>query len=209
MIRRLTMTALTLMISAPLAAQVPDGMMMRVDRSTNAADPDDVPDVTVATMGSGFHVTTGPAVVLWKEADTASRPFTLEGRFVLGEPSSHANYYGLIYGGGSLDGERQNYMYFLIAQNGTYIVKHRAGDNVHDIQGRTESDAIVTPGDDGRAINQLSVRVGTDETEFVVNGTVVHTVANEGMAGRTDGVWGVRVNHVIPNMHIDGLGISR
>jgi hypothetical protein len=209
MIRRLTMTALTLMISAPLAAQVPDGMMMRVDRSTNAADPDDVPDVTVATMGSGFHVTTGPAVVLWKEADTASRPFTLEGRFVLGEPSSHANYYGLIYGGGSLDGERQNYMYFLIAQNGTYIVKHRAGDNVHDIQGRTESDAIVTPGDDGRAINQLSVRVGTDETEFVVNGTVVHTVANEGMEGRTDGVWGVRVNHVIPNMHIDGLGISR
>jgi len=29
------------------------------------------------------------------------------------------------------------------------------------------------------------------------------------MAGRTDGIWGVRVNHVIPNMHIDGLGISR
>jgi hypothetical protein len=38
---------------------------------------------------------------------------------------------------------------------------------------------------------------------------VVHTVENTGMAGRTDGIWGVRVNHVIPNMHIDGLGISR
>ncbi len=58
-------------------------------------------------------------------------------------------------------------------------------------------------------MNQLEVRVGGDETEFVVNGTVVHTVENTGMAGRTDGIWGVRVNHVIPNMHIDGLGISR
>lgn len=209
MIRRLSMAAFALMIAAPLSAQVPEGMMMRVDRSTNAADPDDVPEVTVVTMGEGIHVTTGPAVVLWKADDTASRPYTLSGRFVMGEPSSHANYYGLIYGGGSLDGEGQNYMYFLIAQNGTYIVKHRGGENVHDVQGRTPHDAIVTPDDDGRAVNQLQVRVGTDETEFLVNGTVVHTVANEGMAGRTDGIWGVRVNHVIPNMHIDGLGISR
>lgn len=208
MMRRVSMAAFALLIAAPLTAQVPEGMQMRVDRSTNAADPDDVPDVTVATMGSGFHVSTGPAVVLWKDTDTAERPFTLSGRFVLGEPSSHANYYGFVYGGGALDGERQNYMYFLIAQNGTYIVKHRAGENVHDIQGRTENDAIVTPDADGRAVNQLEVRVTEDETAFVVNGTVVHTVANEGMAGRTDGIWGVRVNHVIPNMHIDGLTIS-
>ena len=209
MVRRITIALFALCIATPLTAQVPEGMQMRVDRSTNAADPDDVPEVDVRVMGDGFHVTTGPAVVLWKDDDNASRPFTLSGRFVLGEPSGHPNYYGLIYGGGSLGEAGQNYMYFLVAQNGTYIVKHRAGDNVHDIQGRTEHDAIETPDSDGRSVNQLEVRVGNDETEFVVNGTVVHTVENSGMAGRTDGVWGVRVNHVIPNMHIDGLGTSR
>ncbi len=88
-------------------------------------------------------------------------------------------------------------------------MKHRAGENVHDIQGRTAHDAVVVPDESGRSVNMLEVRVGESETEFVVNGTVVHTVANEGMAGRTDGIWGVRVNHVIPNMHIDNLGIVR
>ncbi len=57
--------------------------------------------------------------------------------------------------------------------------------------------------------HRLEVRVGNDETEFVVNGSVVHTVANSGMAGRTDGVFGVRVNHVIPGVLVENLGVSR
>ncbi len=208
MLRKISLAALALLIATPLAAQVPAGMQMRVDRSTNAADPDDVPEVTVRTVDGGFQVNTGPAVVLWRESDTASRPFTLAGTFTLLEPSSHANYYGLVYGGGSLDGARQNYMYFLVAQNGTYIVKHRAGENVHDIQGRTRHDAVVMPGEDGRSVNRLEVRVGEAETQFVVNGTVVHTVENTGMAGRTDGIWGVRINHVIPGVLVEDLGTS-
>ena len=58
MIRRLTMAALAIMIATPVAAQVPAGMMMRVDRSTNAADPDDVPEVTVTAAENGFQVST-------------------------------------------------------------------------------------------------------------------------------------------------------
>ena len=165
MLRRTTVALFALLIATPLTAQVPEGMQMRVDLSTNSADPDDVPEVDVRVMGDGFHVNTGPAVVLWKDDDTASRPFTLSGRFVLGEPSRPANYYGLIYGGGSLDETGQNYMYFLVAQNGTYIVKHRAGESVHDIQARTPHDAVQTPNSDGRSVNQLEVRVGRDETD--------------------------------------------
>ena len=210
MIRRISMTALALLIAAPLAAQTPAGMQLRVDRSTNAEDPDDVPEVTISTVGEGFQVNTGPAAVLWHEGDTAARPYTLAGKFTLQAPSGHANYYGFIYGGGSLEGDAQNYLYFLIAQNGTYILKHRAGnETVHDLQGRTSHDAIVQPGDDGTSVNRLEVRVGNDETAFVVNGTVVHTVANTGMAGRTDGIWGVRINHVIPGVLVEDLGVSR
>ena len=208
MLRRTTVALFALLIATPLTAQVPEGMQMRVDRSTNSADPDDVPEVDVRVMGDGFHVNTGPAVVLWKDDDTASRPFTLSGRFVLGEPSSHANYYGLIYGGGSLDETGQNYMYFLVAQNGTYIVKHRAGESVHDIQARTPHDAVQTPNSDGRSVNQLEVRVGSDETEFVVNGTVVHATERSGSLLDTNGLYGVRINHVLPGVLVENLSVT-
>ena len=156
MLRRIMLVGMGLLIAAPAAAQVPAGMQMRVDRSTNAADPDDVPEVTVRQTSNGFEVSTGPAVVLWNESNTASRPYTLRGTFTLLEPSGHVNYYGLVYGGGALDTDRQNYMYFLVAQNGTYIVKHRANNEaVHDVQGRTQHDAIATPGADGTSVNEL------------------------------------------------------
>lgn len=209
MIRRLSMTALALLVAVPLSAQVPPGMQMRVDRSTNAADPDDVPDVTVTQAPNGFTVATGPAVVLWNPANTATRPYTLSGTFTLQEPSGHANYYGLVYGGADLAGQGQNYMYFLVAQNGTYIVKHRANsETVHDVQGRTQHQSIAVPGEDGTSVNRLEVRVGAEQTEFVVNGTVVHTAPNTGMAGRTDGIWGVRVNHQLPSVLVENLRVT-
>jgi hypothetical protein len=202
------MVALALLIAAPLAGQV-DGLQMRVDKSTNANDPDDVPEVTIAAMGSGFQVTTGPAAVVWNPANTATGEYTLTGTFTLQAPSGHNNYYGLVYGGGALDGERQNYLYFLIGQNGSYIVKHRAGnETVHDIQGRTPSEAIRQPDATGKSVNELSVRVGAEQTEFVVNGTVVFTAPKSGMAARSDGIYGVRINHVIPGVLVENLRVT-
>ena len=54
----------------------------------------------------------------------------------------------------------------------------------------------------------LEVRVGADATQFVVNGTVVFTAPKTGMAARTDGIWGVRVNHVIPGVLVENLRVS-
>lgn len=209
MIRRISMAALALLVAAPLAAQAPSGWEMRVDRSTNPADPDDVPEVTFTSVDGGFEVYTGPAVTMWHPTNTASGDFTLEGTFTLLEPSGHVNYYGLIYGGGGLEGAQQSYIYFLVAQNGSYIIRHRANDEtVHDIQGRTQHDAVATPDQNGQSTNHLQVRVGADETQYVVNGTVVHTAPNSGMAGRSDGVYGVRVNHVIPGVRVTGLRVT-
>jgi hypothetical protein len=133
MIRRFSMAALALLLALPPAVGAQE-MQMRVDRSTSASDPDDVPDVTISTMGDDFRVATGPAAIIWEDGQTASGTYTLSATFTLEEPSSHANYYGLFYGGNALDSESQNYLYFLVAQNGTYIVKHRANDEtVHDI----------------------------------------------------------------------------
>jgi len=210
MIRRLTMGTLALLIAVPVAAQAPAGWQMRVDHSTDATDPDDVPEVTVRSIATGLEVTTGPAVTLWNPANTASGQYTLEGTFTLLAPSGHVNYYGLIYGAGALEGAEENYIYFLVAQNGSFIIRHRAGnETVHDIVGRTENSAVARPGANGQSVNRLQVRVGADQTEFVVNGTVVHTAPKSGMAARTDGMWGVRVNHVIPGVRIEGLRVTR
>ncbi len=208
MIRRLTPALLALLLTAPLAAQAPAGWLERVDASTNAADPDDVPNVTVRSVANGFEVTTGPAVTLWNPANTATGNYTLEGTFTLLQPSGHVNYYGLIYGGSGLEGASQSYIYFLVAQNGSFIIRHRAGnDTVHDIIGRTVNAAVTQPGANGQSVNRLQVRVGANDTQFLVNGTVVHTAPKSGMAARTDGVWGVRVNHVIPGVRVEGLRV--
>ena len=209
MIRRISMAFLALMIAVPLAAQTSAGLQLRLDRSTDAADPDDVPNVTVADVGGGFQINTGPAVTAWNSDNTASGSYTLSGTFTLIEPSGHVNYYGLVYGAGAMEGSGQNYLYFLVAQDGSYLVKHRAGDETtHDIQGRTQHSAVATPDANGRSVNALEVRVGSDATQFVVNGVVVFTAPKAGMAARTDGIWGVRVNHVIPGMLIEGLGVT-
>jgi hypothetical protein len=209
MIRRITMAVFALLIAVPLAAQAPAGWQMRVDRSTNPADPDDVPEVTVTTVQDGFEVHTGPAVTMWNAANTATGAFTLEGTFTLLEPSGHVNYYGLIYGGGALDGAQQNYIYFLVGQDGSYTIRHRAdNETLHDIQGRTPHEAVAQPGANGQSVNALQVRVGASETQFVVNGTVVHTAARSGMAGRSDGIYGVRINHVIPGVRVTGLRVT-
>jgi hypothetical protein len=205
--RALSWGTLALLLAAPAAAQVPAGWQMRLDRSTNAADPDDVPTVTFTTMGSGMHVTTGPAAVLWHPSNNASGAYTLRGTFTLMKPSGHVNYYGLVFGGGGLEGAQQNYLYFLVAQNGTFLINHRAGDAVHPVQGRTPHDAVARPDSAGRSVNRLEVRVAADKIDFVVNGSVVHTTPKSGMTARTDGVWGMRVNHLL-DVHVEGLGLA-
>lgn len=205
MFRRLTLAAA--LVAAPLAAQAPAGWHMRLDRSTNASDPDNTPDVKFVTMGQGFHVTGGPASVMWKDDNTASGSYTIKGRFRLTKPSGHNNYYGLVFGGAKLDGAEQNYLYFLIGQNGTFIVKHRAGDaTTHDVQARTPHESIKKPeGEAGSSTNTLAVRVGADKIEYLINDVVVHTTPKAGMTARTDGIWGIRINHQL-DVHVDQLG---
>jgi hypothetical protein len=210
MIRRIALAAVTVLIAFPLAAQAPTGLKLRLDHSTNVADPDDVPEVTVTASGDGFQVRTGPAVTAWNPANTATGNYTLSGTFTLLEPSGHVNYYGLVYGGDDLEGSGQSYLYFLVGQDGSYLVKHRTGnETTHDIQGRTHDSAVRATDANGRSVNVLEVRVGADATDFVANGVVVHSAPKTGMAGRTDGVWGVRVNHVLPGILVEGLGVSR
>jgi hypothetical protein len=202
---------LALLLAAPLAGQVSAGMQMRVDESTSAADPDDVPDVTITPVANGFQVRTGPAAVLFDPANTATGNYTLKGTFRLNEVSSHPNYYGLVLGGRDLQGANQNYLYFLVAQNGAYLIKHRMGEMIHDlVPSNTRHAAVAAMGRGAPAsTNALEVRVGAANVDFVINGQVVNSTPRTSLAGATDGIWGVRVNHVIPSVTVEGLGVTR
>jgi hypothetical protein len=195
-------------LAAPLAAQAPDGWSVRVDRSTSASDPDDTPNLKVATVGKGFQVTGGPAGTFWNPANAAAGNFTARASFRLMKPSGHVNYYGLIFGGEDLGGPKQTYIYFLVAQNGTFIIRQRSGDQVTDVQARTPHASVVQPGADGSSTNALEVRVAGNTISYVVNGTVVHTTPKSGATARSDGLVGVRINHQL-DVQVDGFAVQK
>ena len=206
MMHRVLILVLLGYLVAPLAAQAPDGLRVRVDESTNAEDPDDTKELRTVAAGKGFRVTGGPAGTFWNPSQTATGNYTARATFTLMKPSGHTNYYGLVIGGRDLDGPRQTYTYFLIAQNGTFQVRQRDGEGVSTIQGRTPHAAIRQPGANGQSANALEVRVAGDTVSYVVNGTVVHTSPKANL--RTDGIVGVRVNHLL-DVQVEGIEVQR
>ncbi len=206
--RILSLATLALAATVALSAQSPAGWKVRADRSTSASDPDAAGTIKFVTMGKGFHATNPQAAVYWNPSQTATGNYTVKGTFTLVKPSGHVNYYGLVFGGSELEGPNQNYLYFLVGQNGTFIVKHRANDaTTHDVMARTPNDAVKKPDDTGKSVNALEVRVQADKIDYVVNGTVVHSTPKTGMTAKTDGIYGIRVNHQL-EVHIDNFGKS-
>src|SRR5690242_3134239 len=174
--RYIPVAVFALAVLAPLSAQAPKGWKVRVDRSTSASDPDGAGDVKFVTIGTGFHATNPQAAVYWNPSNTASGNYTLKGTFTLMKPSGHNNYYGLVFGGSGLEGAQQSYLYFVIAQNGTWLIKRRDGDaSTSNVAPKTPNDAVKKPDESGKSTNALEVRVGADKVDFAVNGTVVHS----------------------------------
>src|SRR5262249_5352751 len=205
MTRQIAASLLALVVVAPLIAQAPKGWKMRVDRSTSASDPDAPGAIKFMQMGSSLHAVNPQAAVYWNPANTASGTYTIKGTFTLLKPSGHTNYYGLVFGGSNLEGANQTYTYFLVAQDGTWLVKKREGEVASDVIRKTASDAVKKPGADGRSVNALEVRVGADKVDYVVNGTVVQSAPKAGL--ESDGVYGIRVNRV-REVTVDGLAKS-
>jgi hypothetical protein len=204
--RHASLAVFALFLVASLAAQAPQGWKVRPDNSTSASDPDAAGNIKFVTMGTGFHATNPRAAVYWNPANTATGTYTLKGTFTLMKPSGHTNYYGLVFGGSDLDGPKQTYLYFLVAQDGTWLVKRRSGEATDDVLPRTANAAVKKPDASGKSTNALEVRVGADKVDFVVNGTTVHSTPKTGL--KTDGVYGIRVNHLL-EVHIDGLAVAK
>lgn len=187
------------------------GWKQRVDASTEASDPDPAGDVKFTAIAGGFHTANPKAAVFYHPSNTATGTYTLKGTFTQNARSSHVNYIGFVFGGKDLGGAMESYTYFLVApQNGTYLVKQRTGagnNDTKDVVARAQSAAIVQLDASGKAANTLEVRVLADKIDYVVNGTVVASTPKAGI--NTDGIWGMRVNHALPDVSITALSVSK
>lgn len=168
------------------ATGIPEGWQVRLDRPGSTAP------IHFMSMNGHLHAILGPAGIFYQPAATASGAYTLQGTFTLNKPSAHPEAFGMLLGGQNLDAANQDYLYFLVRQDGQFMVKHRAGNETHTVIDWTEHAAVRRPGADGKATNTLAVQTGAQGVRFMVNGTEV------GMLPRgvnTNGIYGLRLNH--------------
>lgn len=200
--------AVALLAGSALVAQAPKGWMVHIDRSTDASDPDAAGNLKFMQMGSMLHIVTPQAAILWNPANTASGNYTLKGTFKLVKSGGYDEYYGLIFGGSELQGANQSYLYFMITDDGTFLVKRRTGMSTSEVSEKTPNAAIKKPEAGGGATNALEVRVTGDKVAFVVNGTVVSSMPKTGALAKTDGIYGIRSNHHL-ELEVEGFGVGK
>ena len=192
--------------------EIAPGWHMRIDPRAGSGTP---PKFVV--MGSGFHATSGSRAIYWRDADVAKGNYRVSANFTLSKPPGHAEAYGLIFAGKDLTGPTQNYMYFTLGGNGTFLIKHRAGDadsQIHTIADWTPSDAISKPDASGKSTDKLEVVVGADKIQYLINGKEVYSmdrakaVGAGNMLSSTDGIAGIRVSHNL-DVHLSDFKISK
>lgn len=170
------------------ATGIPEGWQARLDRPGSTAG------IHFMQMDGQLHAVLGPAGIFYQPASTATGAFTAQGTFTLNKPSAHPEAFGLFLGGRNLQAENQDYLYFLVRQDGKFMVKHRAGAETHTLFDWTEHAAVQRPDAQGRATNTLAIDASAAGARFLVNGTEVANIPRVPMLN-TDGIVGLRVNH--------------
>src|SRR5258708_3660563 len=207
--RHVFIAVLSLLKGLPLNAQTPKGWKLRLDRSMKAEEPAASGALQVVATECGFHATNPKAAVYWNPANTASGNYTLKGTFKLIKTSGHSEYFGLIFGGSDLEGPAQSYTYFMVESEGTWLIKSRNGNSTAQIASSgSPSDAVKKADASGVSTNALEERVASDNVEYVINGKVVSTMPKTGPAAKTDGIYGMRVNHML-EVQVDGFALSK
>jgi hypothetical protein len=161
--------------------------------------------VKAMQMGGGIHFQTGPAGIYYKPADAMTGAYEAHATFTQLTPAAHPEAYGLIIGGADLEGAGQKYTYFIVRQDGKFMIKRRAGAATPTVADWTDSAAIKKPDAAGKMTNMLAIEVGKDTVRFLVNGTEV-TSADASKLD-TAGIAGLRVNHNL-NLHVEGFAVK-
>jgi len=225
--RTLHLLSLAAFVATPLAAQgnpadpdkkvagggaMPPGWFARLEDSTAS-----IANVKFTTMGNGFHFTTGPAGIYWRDADAVPGSFHTLATFTQTKAPMHPEAYGLFVAGKDLKGGNASYVYLIVRGDGMFSIRQggKAGTPSTNLttggnrNGWLANDAVVKQDSaTGKATNLLEISgdAATKKLTFKVNGKVVHEMAAPG--GTVAGVVGIRMNHNL-DVHVDGFAVHK
>jgi hypothetical protein len=176
-----------------------------------SARPDEgsVKDIKFVVMEPGYHLTLGPATILYRAEDRVDGPFHTLATFHQMKRWEHPEGYGLFFGGQALDQKGQRYTYFLVRDDGTYLIKRREGEKTTEISKGWVSHPAVKKGDaQGKASNLLEIDAKQDprKIDFKVNGQTVYTTGARSVPVK--GLVGLRVNHNL-DVHVEGFAVHQ
>jgi len=171
---------------------------------------DDVKEPTTglkfSPMSGGLHATTGPNIIFWDPQQMAMGNYTVKASFSVTKQPSHEVSYGLFIGGENLDGDKQKYSYFLIRENGQFLIKKRNGASTSNVAGDWAPNPAIMAIAGGSQKNELSIQVSKERVSFMVNGKEV--ASHPATAIDTSGVYGLRIGHGM-DIQIDGFGVTQ
>jgi hypothetical protein len=210
--RRAEICALIAALTVPLAAQGQSGWKVRIDGGHAMSAAAAAPGLTVAPTAKGTRVTGGPGAVIWDPAHSAKGVYSVKATFTLLKPSATTTDHGLVFGATDLEGTTPTYVYFTIAQDGAFQLRHRAGSEIHEID-KSLHFAILRPDASGRMSNTLEVQVAPTAVSYLINGAVVHATPTRAGTGsytegeKAHGIAGIRIDGAV-DLQVDGFEVN-
>jgi len=179
------------------SGKLPEGWKMRFDYSS--ASLNNV--IFNITDNNHYHFEVGPkeAAIYYKPEMKTSGSYSLQATFTQLQETSHPEAYGLFVGGKNLQDADQGYLYFLVRQDGKYLIKQRSGPDTKTITDWTSNEAVNALRGRQQVTNKLEIACGHRHIKFVVNGEVVETILRSKLKN-VEGIAGLRINH---HLHLD------
>ena len=155
-------------------------------------------------MPPGWHITTGPAALLFDPRRVLEDRFTLSTDLFL-FPESKQEGYGIFVGGAGLEGNDARYLALQLRRDGSAaVVQKRGGAMTTIIDWKPIASVGPHPGKDTQRIT-MSIEADSASLRFMANGTEVGRVPRSGLD--LAGHFGFRIGSGI-NLHVVGLDIS-
>ncbi len=185
---------------------LPSGWFARLEDSAAS-----IANVKFAPMGNGYHFTTGPAGIYWRDADAATGGFHTIATFTQTKAPTHPEAYGIFVAGKDLKGANASYIYLIVRGDGMFSIRKggAAGTPSTNLttggnrNGWLANEAVAKQDSAGKATNVLEIASDGKKLTFKVNGKQVHE-----MEGNGAGIIGIRMNHNL-DVHVDGFAVHK
>jgi hypothetical protein len=202
---RVLRVVLVMCVSAlPLVGQgpvrgAPFGMQWRADRGVP------LDSLALQRMPPGWHVTTGPGVVLFDSTARASGRYTVSAGFYRFPVRVDAPY-GLVVGSTRIADPFAQAISVLLRGDGSATVVRHGADGVSVLVPWMRHTAIRPAVADSVIYNRVQVRVDPDSVRIFVNDSAVVAITASRLP--TESQFGLRVGDGM-NMHIESLDLTR